>query len=60
MTVTRREDGKWAVMKDGAEVAGPFEEMAAAWRWIDRHDGEPINHSEKVGDWISARWNPWR
>lgn len=26
---------------------GPFDTNAAAWRWIERHEGEPVSASEK-------------
>jgi len=32
--------GKWVVMADDRVVAGPFRDNAAAWSWIDRHNGE--------------------
>ncbi len=41
----KRDDGKWLV----GERA--FENNAAAWRWIDRRNNEPISRSEEVGDW---------
>jgi hypothetical protein len=28
---------------------------AAAWRWIDRHEGEAISRSEAVSDWIASK-----
>ena len=38
----------------GAKVAGPFESNAAAWRYIDRINNEPISIAEKKSDWS---WN---
>jgi hypothetical protein len=29
--------------------------MAEAWRWIDRHQGEPISPAEKKSDWIASK-----
>jgi hypothetical protein len=28
-------------------VAGPFNTNAEAWRWVERHEGGPINPSQK-------------
>ena len=38
----------------GSKVAGPFESNAAAWRYIDRLNNEPISIAEKKSDWS---WN---
>lgn len=32
-------------------LAGPFFSHAEAWRWIDRHSGDPINKSEDRAQW---------
>jgi len=45
-------DGAWWVTKDGLPFTGPFDNNAAAWRWLDRHDGSPISRSENVSEWI--------
>ena len=29
----------WVVRDDGTILAGPFSTNAAAWAWVDRHDG---------------------
>ena len=55
MTPQRDENGEWVVASGGKVIAGPFERNADAWRWIDRRLGEPINQSEKIGDWISQK-----
>lgn len=52
MTAIRTADGKWAVANGGNLLAGPFETSAEAWRWIDRHTGDPINRSEKTAEWV--------
>ena len=44
-------DGRYEV-RDGGIVHGVFTTQADAWRWIDRHEGEPINPAEKRSDWI--------
>lgn len=54
MTVTRNADGQWQVVFRGAVLAGPFSTDADAWRWIDRHEGQPVSASEKRGEWS---WN---
>jgi hypothetical protein len=38
MEVTEDANGSW-VIDDGRRIAGPFDTNAAAWSWIDRHDG---------------------
>lgn len=42
----KREDGKWLV-RDRV-----FDTNAAAWRWIDRQNNEPISRQEEIGDWL--------
>ena len=44
----------YAEDETGAKVAGPFENNAAAWRYIDRLNNEPISIAEKKSDWS---WN---
>jgi hypothetical protein len=51
MTVEQRSDG-WVVIAGEQVLAGPFATNAQAWRWIDRHDGEPISSREKVSQWM--------
>lgn len=46
MEPERQEDGSWIV---GDKV---FATNAAAWRWIDRQNNEPVSRSEDVGDWV--------
>lgn len=41
-----RDDGRWSV---GERI---FETNAAAWRWIDRSENQPVSRSEDVGDWV--------
>lgn len=50
-TAIRTGDGRWQVVAGGTVKAGPFRTMAEAWRWIDRHSGEPISPAEKRSDW---------
>lgn len=52
MTATKTADGKWAVMNGSDLLAGPFETSAEAWRWIDRHEGEPISKGESTAQWL--------
>jgi hypothetical protein len=49
-------NGKWFVVDalPGSILAGPFKTNADAWRWIDRHEGEPISRREHVAQWL---WN---
>jgi hypothetical protein len=51
MTVEQTDNG-WVVVTGKRVIAGPFESNALAWRWLDRHDGEPISRSEKVSQWL--------
>jgi hypothetical protein len=56
-------DGSWTVTKtrEGRSVVAAgvimqtFATNAAAWRWIDRHEGEAISRSEAVSDWIASK-----
>ena len=34
----QRHDGAWIVKRGHEQLAGPFRNSAAAYRWIDRHD----------------------
>jgi hypothetical protein len=52
-TVTETRKG-WSVVAAGV-VLRTFETNAAAWRWIDRQEGDPISRSEVVSDWIAAK-----
>jgi hypothetical protein len=52
MTVTQEENGWLVILPDGQRQIFPTN--AAAWRWIDRHEGEPISRAENVSEWI---WN---
>lgn len=53
MTVIPLPNGGFAVADEtGKPIAWPFESNADAWRWIDRHDGEPISRSEKTAEWV--------
>jgi hypothetical protein len=55
MTVVRTDTG-WAVIDDdGGIVQMGFETNAAAWRWLDRFNCEPISRSEVVADWVSRK-----
>jgi hypothetical protein len=51
--VTETREG-WSVVAAGA-VLRTFETNAAAWRWIDRQEGEPISQAEVVSDWIASK-----
>jgi hypothetical protein len=54
VTPQRCSPNTWQVIDDtGTVIAGPFKTNAAAWRWIDRQNGEPISRSEDVGEWIA-------
>jgi hypothetical protein len=57
MTVKRNPDGTWGVYRGPqgtVDIAGPFATMAEAWRWIDRHTGDPISRVEQTSQWS---WN---
>lgn len=36
-------------------VAGPFSTNSEAWRWIERHEGEPVSASEKRAEFGFAQ-----
>jgi hypothetical protein len=43
----------WAVVDgNGRLLADGFRSNAAAWRWIDRQEGEPISRAESVAEWV--------
>jgi hypothetical protein len=44
----------WVVL--GKQMTGPFQTHAAAWRWIDRQEGEPVSKNEDTAEWISEKW----
>src|SRR5262249_37305326 len=47
VTPQRCSPDAWQVIDStGNVLAGPFKTNAAAWRWIDRQNGEPISRSE--------------
>lgn len=46
---------EWFVMRGDQQLAGPFKSHSEAWRWIDRHEGEPISPAEKKSDWIASK-----
>jgi hypothetical protein len=48
-------DGYAVASPDLVPVVYPFKTMAEAWRWIDRHEGEPISPAEKKTDWIVGK-----
>lgn len=52
MTVIKISEGQWAVVDSETAIAGPFTTSAEAWRWIDRHEGEPISPAERRADWL--------
>lgn len=58
MTAVRTDDGRWQVVAGGNVLAGPFETMAEAWRWIDRQSGQPLNKSEDRAQWAFDSWQP--
>lgn len=41
------------ILKNGVWHVGnqPFKTNAAAWRYIDREENEPVSRQEDVGDW---------
>ncbi len=52
MTVVQTEDGTYKVVDGDGALAWGFETSSAAWRWIDRHDGSPLNRSENTAEWL--------
>ncbi len=53
MTVSQQPDGKFAVVDaTGIVLAGPFDANSEAWRWIDRHENEPVSRAESVAEWL--------
>jgi hypothetical protein len=51
MTVIESANG-WAVAHNSRVVADGFTSNAAAWRWIDRQEGQPISRAESVAEWV--------
>jgi hypothetical protein len=52
----------WFVRVNGVVVAGPFPDNAAAWRWIDRYEGEgksmpqfPAERSDSISGGVKDR-----
>jgi hypothetical protein len=43
--------GAWFVTRDGKRIAGPFSTNSAAWRWLDRYQGEPVSRTEQTAEW---------
>lgn len=39
-------DGRWLVR------GRVFDTNAAAWRWLDMQEGEPLSRSHDVSDWL--------
>jgi hypothetical protein len=39
-------------MQDDRVIAGPFYSNCEAWRWLDRHEGEPVSRSEQTSQWL--------
>jgi hypothetical protein len=54
LTVTQDGNG-WDVLDPNGIVLASFPTNAAAWRWIDRHEGEPISRGEAVSEWIWSK-----
>jgi hypothetical protein len=50
MTTVIETSNGWAVVRerDRHVLADGFRTNSAAWRWIDRQDGEPISRAEHV------------
>lgn len=57
MIVQANPDGTYSVIaQDGTgRILHTTPTNAAAWRWIDRQQGEAISKSEQRGDWIAYR-----
>lgn len=45
----------YAEDENGDKVAGPFSDNAAAWRYVDRMNGEAVSIAEKKADWAWDR-----
>jgi hypothetical protein len=43
--------GQWVVVTASGEKRW-FTTNAAAWRWIDRQEGEVISRAENVSEWV--------
>ncbi|WP_117195111.1 hypothetical protein [Rhizobium terrae] len=41
----------WIDQRGELNSAGPFTTNGEAWRWIDRHEGQPLSKAEDRGDW---------
>jgi hypothetical protein len=54
MKVVANGSGKFRVATaDGAVLADDLSN-SDAWRFIDRHEGDPINHAQRESEWF---WN---
>lgn len=42
---------RWEVRDQWGHTAGVFDSMAAAWRWIDRHEDGAVSSSESRHQW---------
>jgi hypothetical protein len=51
MTIERNCKGQWEVKDGTGNVLATFSSHEEAWRWFDRHAGEPISISERNYDW---------
>ena len=49
-------DGVYYVEDDaGNKIAGPFENNASAWRYVDRASNEAVSIAEKKAEWAWDR-----
>ncbi|WIJ26612.1 hypothetical protein [Devosia sp. RR2S18] len=55
MTITRQQDGRWAVVNDAGETVSVHRTNSEAWRALDRLANEPINRREDIADWAWRR-----
>ena len=46
--------GQWVVVTASGQRHS-FPTNAAAWRWIDRQEGETVSRSEAVSEWIWSK-----
>lgn len=47
MKVEQNENGLWNILDDDGSVINSFKTNAEAWRWLEKHELDPI--------WVSGR-----
>lgn len=56
MKTIKSENRQHFIFEDGVKIAGPFPSNAAAWRVIEKLEGEPVNAAESRKMWSQKKW----